>query len=117
MHLYPVKRVSALRRLLPPAAVAALAALLFYGLGCVSRTSEQEQKATLERAIQKSLTSCYAVEGAYPASLAYLEEHYGLMIDHEKYEVDYQTIGTNIRPSVLVVRLGESPDEGGQDGI
>lgn len=115
MHLYPVKRVSALRRFLPPVVIIALAALLFYGLGRVSHTSEQEQKATIERAVQKSLTNCYAVEGAYPASLSYLEEHYGLIIDHDKYVVDYQTIGANIRPAVLVVRQGETPDEGRQD--
>lgn len=117
VHLYPVKRISILRRFLPPVVILALAVLLFYGLGCVSRTSAQEQKATVERAIQKSLTSCYAVEGAYPASLSYLEEHYGLIIDHDKYVVDYQTIGTNIRPAVLVVRIGEAPDEGGQGSV
>lgn len=115
MHLYPVKRISLLRRFLPPVVIIALAALLLYGVGRVSRTSEQEQKAAVERAVRKSLVNCYAVEGAYPANLSYLEEHYGLMIDHEKYVVDYQPLGSNIRPAVLVVRRGESPDKGGQD--
>ena len=111
MHLYPVKRVSVLRRVLPPVVIAAVLILLFYGLGTVSRTSIQEQKASVERAIQKSLINCYAVEGVYPSSLGYLEEHYGLIVDHDKYVIDYQTIGSNIRPTVLVVRRGEAPDE------
>lgn len=113
MHLYPVKRGAAIRRFLPLLVILAAAALLFYGLGLLSRTSEQEQKAAVERAIQKSLVNCYAIEGAYPPDIAYLEKHYGLIIDHEAYVVDYQTIGSNIRPSVLVVPRGGAPDEEG----
>lgn len=113
MHLYPVKRGAAVRRFLPLLVILAAAALLFYGLSLLSRTSEQEQKAAVERAIQKSLVNCYAIEGAYPPDIAYLEEHYGLIIDHEAYVVDYQTIGSNIRPSVLVVPRGGAPDEEG----
>ena len=67
----------------------------------------------MERAIQKSLVNCYAIEGAYPPDIAYLEKHCGLIIDHEAYVVDYQTIGSNIRPSVLVVPRGGAPDEEG----
>ena len=113
MHLYPVKRGAAVRRFLPLLVILAAAALLFYGLDLLSRTSEQEQKAAVERAIQKSLVNCYAIEGAYPPDIAYLEKHYGLIIDHEAYVVDYQTIGSNIRPSVLVVPRGGAPDEEG----
>ena len=95
--------------------ILAAVVLLFYGLSLLSRTSQQEQKAALERAIQKSLVNCYAIEGAYPPDIAYLEEHYGLIIDHEAYVVDYQTIGSNIQPAVLVVRRGGAPEEGGRE--
>ena len=114
MHLYPVKRGSAIRRFLPLTIIIVLAALLFYGLAQISSTSEDEQKAAVERAIQKSLVNCYAIEGAYPSSLSYLEEHYGLVIDHDTYVIDYQTIGSNLRPAVLVVRRGGTPDERGR---
>jgi hypothetical protein len=48
---------------------------------------------------------CYGTEGAYPESLAYLREHYGLQYDEDKYIVDYEIVGKNIRPQVRVFRL------------
>ena len=48
---------------------------------------------------------CYGTEGAYPESLAYLKEHYGLHYNEEKYIVDYEIVAKNIRPQVRVVRL------------
>lgn len=112
MHLYPVKRGPAVRRFLPLALIAALIVLLSGGLGLISRTSEQEQLAAAERAIQKALVSCYAIEGEYPASLRHLEEHYGLVIDRDRFVVEYERIGSNIRPTVLVVRRGGAIGEG-----
>ena len=42
---------------------------------------------------------------AYPESLSYLEEHYGITYDKENYVVDYEIIGSNILPDVTVIPL------------
>lgn len=77
--------------------------LLFYrGVDSVSRTSSEQQMESLKQAIQRSAVHCYAVEGAYPESLDYLKEHYGITYDPEKYIVDYEIIGSNLMPDVKV---------------
>lgn len=117
MHLYPVKRGSAVRRLLWPLLLFALVIGLFlYGFGNVAHAAAEEEQRVLEDAIRRSLVNCYAIEGAYPADLSYLEDHYGLLIDREHYVVDYQPFGGNIWPSVQVVRRGDyggTPPDGG----
>ena len=41
--------------------------------------------------------------------LSYMEEHYGLTYDKDLFFVDYQPIGSNIRPDVTVIsRKGSS---------
>ena len=105
MHLYPVRRTRTFWRVLCPLLLA-LAVLLLFLFG-FSR---------------KSLVNCYAIEGAYPDSLSYLEEHYGLQIDHNRYVVDYEPFGDNIWPTVQVVRRGSGSHhasvlvEGGETG-
>ena len=108
MHLYPVRRPRSFWRVLCSLLLAAVVLLVFlYGFSRISKTAEGEQQHALERSIRKSLVSCYAIEGAYPDSLSYLEEHYGLLIDHERYVVEYEPFGSNIWPTVQVVRRGE----------
>ncbi|NLC84251.1 MAG: hypothetical protein GX749_04135, partial [Ruminococcaceae bacterium] len=45
---------------------------------------------------------CYALEGAYPPALEYLEANYGLIIDRENYDYYYEVVGANIRPIIEV---------------
>ena len=95
MHLYPVRRTRTFWRVLCPLLLAVAVLLLFlFGFFRMSGT------------VRKSLVSCYAIEGAYPDSLSYLEEHYGLQIDHSRYVVDYEPFGDNIWPTVQIVRRG-----------
>jgi len=89
------------------AAFAAAFALLFYGLTQVSATTSREEARSLKDAISRGITHCYAVEGAYPESLAYLEERYGISYDTTKYYVDYRPIASNIMPDVTVISLEE----------
>ncbi len=42
----------------------------------------------IEETIKKTLVACYAVEGAYPSELNYLE-NYGIVFDTEKYIYEY----------------------------
>lgn len=99
------KRNSWLKNLLVSLAVFGAVFLIFY-LAVISfsaRTQEEEIR-TLEAALTRGVTCCYAVEGNYPESLAYLREHYGLMIDEEKYFVDYQPQGSNMMPDITIIR-------------
>ena len=81
MHLYPVRRTRTFWRVLCPLLLAVAVLLLFlFGFFRMSGTAEEERQQALERAVRKSLVSCYAIEGAYPDSLSYLEEHYGCLL-------------------------------------
>ncbi|MDE7285476.1 MAG: hypothetical protein K2N55_01345 [Lachnospiraceae bacterium] len=72
--------------------------LSFIGDSTVSR-----QKESLETALNRDIIHCYAVEGFYPPSLTYIEEHYGLTYNHDLFFVDYQPIGSNMRPDVTIL--------------
>ena len=89
-----------------------LAAGLFYmGFSNTSKGAEEESLKMTQRALEKAVVNCYAVEGAYPADVSYLEEHYGLLIDHEKYVITYESIGSNIRPYCKVTPIGQQNEE------
>ena len=78
-----------------------------FGISFIASTSSRDQKQILTDAVNKDIIHCYAVEGYYPPSLGYIEEHYGLTYDRTKYMVDYVPIGDNIMPSVTIVELSK----------
>ena len=80
-------------------------AVFLAGVQSVSAVSEEKEMENIENAVVQSAVFCYGTEGAYPESLAYLREHYGLQYDEDKYIVDYEIVGKNIRPQVRVFRL------------
>ena len=51
------------------------------GISSISEGTRKRQRESLENAIMRSVTHCYAVEGAYPADLEYLKSRYGLTYD------------------------------------
>ena len=73
------------------------------GIASVSETTIDKQKESLTTALNRSITQCYAVEGTHPPSLEYIENHYGLTYDHDKFFVDYQVYGANMYPTVTVL--------------
>ncbi|MGO5053847.1 hypothetical protein ACTQ6A_15275 [Lachnospiraceae bacterium LCP25S3_G4] len=77
---------------------------IFYcGISFISLKNDHEQRAYLEQTLQRSIVHCYAVEGSYPESLAYLKEHYGVTYDSSKYFVDYQISGSNLMPDITII--------------
>lgn len=72
------------------------------GVHSASLNSATEGLAITEKAIHRALMQCYAIEGAYPPEVAYLEENYGVLIDHDKYFVYYEAYAKNIIPDVVV---------------
>lgn len=81
-----------------------LLVLFLQGISSVSETTLRKQEESLRTAIDRSVVQCYAVEGTYPPSLSYLEEHYGLTYDRNLFFVDYQALGSNLLPDVTIIR-------------
>ena len=85
----------------------AILRLFFQGISSFSGDTRRRQKESLENALIRNITYCYAVEGSYPESLDYLKEHYGLTYDEDRFFVDYQVIGANILPDITIIEKGE----------
>ena len=71
--------------------------------GSFAKTNLAYEKDLLQKALDRSITQCYALEGTYPNDLEYLEEHYGLTYNKDHFYVDYQYIGGNLRPDVTII--------------
>lgn len=93
-------------RILSLVLLLAAAALLVYGSVSASSSEDRQSLTTLETALNRDIIHCYATTGAYPESLSYIEEHYALTYDREKYTIDYQPIAKNIMPEVSVIENG-----------
>lgn len=81
----------------------AVALLFCAGIDEASQKARREEKASLEKAVWRSITQYYAIEGKYPANLDALKGEYGLQYDSEEFFVDYQTFGANLMPDVTVL--------------
>lgn len=90
-------------RVIPIAFIIFLLVLFINGINSVSATTESKQMESLKTAMERSIAQCYAVEGSYPADVAYLTNHYGLTYDNNKFIVQYTYIGSNIYPEYVVL--------------
>lgn len=93
-----------------------LAVLFFFlfGVRAMESKSEEESLASLRNAIQRACAQCYAIEGRYPPSVEYLEEHYGIVIDRDRYHVFYDGWASNVMPDITV--LPAEPDSQEKEG-
>ncbi len=82
-----------------------LIGLFLSGISGISESSDRETYKSLQTALNRSVVHCYAIEGRYPPSLRYLEEHYGITYDKNKYFVDYQPIASNMMPDITIISL------------
>ena len=81
-----------------------MALFLYNSVSSTEKSSEQERFDALCEAIERSAVQCYAIEGYYPPDIEYLKEHYGLIVDEDKYVVDYSAFASNIMPDVTVFK-------------
>ena len=81
----------------------AIIAAFIYLISTFSNKNAANESDILNDALIRDIIHCYSIEGAYPPSLEYLEEKYGLTYDHERFIVDYQPIANNIMPGVTVI--------------
>lgn len=107
MRLYRHKRHFGIKGILLSVLIfAAVTAMFWFGLAQTSQKTERESQQQTQQAIRRAVVNCYAIEGSYPKDIAYLEEHYGVVIDSDRYVVLYERIGSNVMPYVEVVRQG-----------
>ncbi len=86
-----------------------VAVLIIQGIGRASSVSDREELELAQRAIRQAAVSCYAMEGAYPASYEELKARTGLAIDEEKYAVFYEVFASNIMPEITVTERWGTP--------
>lgn len=107
MHLYKVKRFGQHRPLIISLLVFAVAAALIVALlNQTQQRSSSEQLTLLRDALRNAAADCYAVEGRYPPTLAYLEDNYGVVIDRDKFAVRYDAFAENLMPEISVQEIG-----------
>jgi len=88
---------------------AAIAVWVVLGLRQAAESSDREGLRLAEQSIRRAAVSCYAVEGAYPATYEQLKEWSGIQVDEERYAVFYEIFASNIMPDITVVeRRGAS---------
>ena len=85
-------------------AVLILAGVWFFD--AVDSTSGSAETELVRDAVRSAAVTCYAVEGAYPSTLDYLTEHYGLVYDEDTYLIVYDAFASNILPTIRVLERG-----------
>lgn len=87
----------------------AVTGIFLLGTSTVERRTDAQAMEHLEQALGRGIIHCYSMEGAYPESLQYLKDHYGLTYDEDRFFVDYQVLGSNLLPDVTIIDRRERP--------
>lgn len=77
--------------------------LVIGGIKTTFSGTKEEEKVQLEVALRRAMIECYALEGAYPPDVAYMEENYGVVIDESQFIVHYSVFAENIMPDFKVI--------------
>lgn len=85
-------------------AIVAVFSLCMFAFTAAGQENARLQGAeSIKAAVIDNARQCAAIEGAYPSSLKYLEDHYGLVLDHKNYVINYEVFAQNVMPTVSVV--------------
>lgn len=90
-------------KLLMPLAVVVIVAIFLLAVSNLDEGKALEDKKQLEDTLQKAVVACYSIEGAYPPSIEYLVETYGIHYNEEKYIIKYEYYGSNLIPDITVL--------------
>ena len=74
--------------------------------GQIGKAQQEEETAMIRDAVRRATLNCYAVEGAYPADVEYLREHYRLAYDESRYIVTLDSFASNTIPDIYVMERG-----------
>ena len=78
--------------------------LCFYLLtGVMEDRLDQETLSQAGENVRRAAVQCYALEGAYPRTLSYLKEHYGVTGETDQWRVEYTYVASNLMPDILVI--------------
>ena len=97
------KRRLPVAQLLAAVATVGILCWLLIAVADIQTGYARQGKEQLTDAIRKAAVACYAAEGAYPPTLGYLQEHYGLQIDEDRYAVFYEIFAQNMMPDITVL--------------
>ncbi|MBQ6440007.1 MAG: hypothetical protein IJJ06_07670 [Mogibacterium sp.] len=78
-------------------------AAVFAWANKAAEDSFEEQAEAIKDTVSRRALQCYVIEGAYPESLEYLVENYGLAVNMEDYKVVYIPYAENLPPEVKVI--------------
>ncbi len=99
-------RVSTTRKAIRAVAVlVAAAAILLIGVLLFTRLDldmNRQAVESLRNNVTEACVQCYAIEGAYPVDVGYLESHYGVRYDAAKYAVSLDVGSKNELPAVEI---------------
>lgn len=88
-----------------PLAVGALVVVVLFGFWAAvfgASKGDDQGVAAVREAVVRATDECLAVEGGYGPSLSYLEENYGLRVNHVNYVVQYEAFADNVPPTIIV---------------
>ena len=105
-HLYEQRRKAWRGPVVTVALFALLIALALFVITALSGQNDQREMSQLKQSLRRASVACFAVEGCYPPDVEYMETHYGLVVNHDKYAVFYNVFSANIMPVVTVARRG-----------
>ncbi len=92
------------------AAIAIVAVFVLLSMRSFGQQHEGRKVGQVRDAVLSYIAQCYALEGAYPPNLQYLEDNYGLIMDTGRYIYHYDMFASNMFPDVKVLvisRAGE----------
>ena len=80
----------------------ALIVLFNVGINNLTQANEEEALEAVRSAVTRAAIQFYALEGRFPPHLEYLEERFGLQLDHERFEIIYSAFGANVMPQIFI---------------
>jgi len=89
--------------ILPALFSAVVIVMIIFALNNAEQAGRDESLRTLEDSIRRAVVMAYAIEGRYPAGIEYIEEHFGIYIDTERFIVHYRIFASNIFPEITVI--------------
>ena len=78
---------------------------MYFVMGGADSKIQDRQLEFLTDAVRRAAVQSYALEGRFPENIGYLEENYGLIIDHNNFAVYYEFMGDNLLPQIRVIPL------------
>lgn len=97
------KKTRRKRRLFALLLALLLVVVCWYTYDIVTDNLRAQGELSMRNSVLNSAKQCFAIEGAYPSSVYYLEQNYGLVINHSNYLVTYEVFAENVLPSVVVI--------------